>query len=101
MKAVIEFFYGVGFSGILLQIVPGVPDYISYSMIVFGLATAIVAQWRQSIKDREKYREDVKEFRESVDKNNLTNELILRQMIKHNAQHESGKYHADGADGLE
>lgn len=64
MKTVIEVLYGVGFSGMLLQIVPGVPDYVSYSMIVFGLSTAIVAQWRQAIKDRQEYRKDIKEIKD-------------------------------------
>lgn len=84
MKTVIEFFYGVGFGGILLQIVPGVPDYISYTMIVFGLSTAIVAQWRQSIKDRKIHREDIREmkteFKDAIKENTSVNQAILEKL---------------------
>lgn len=79
---VIEFFYGIGFSGIFLQIVPGIPDYVSYSMIVFGLSTAIVAQWRQAIKDRQQHRDDIKEikndFKNALDSHNAVIEGFTR-----------------------
>lgn len=102
MKAVIEFFYGVGFSGMLLQIVPGIPDYISYSMIVFGLSTAIVAQWRQAIKDRAEHRKDIKEIKDDfkvtlqahvdvMDKNSEIQREVLSKLNSFRQQYDSDK----------
>ena len=72
MKVAVTIWYTIGFSGILLQGLVGfIPDSISFSMIVIGLAGANIFQYKQAIKDRkamsvgeEAFRKEIKEMRQ-------------------------------------
>lgn len=99
MRTVIELFYGIGLGGIALQFMPGVPDYVSMSMVICGLAAAIGIQWRQSIKDRDLYRKDIKElkeaFNQALEKNTSVISDIASLMRELNVKYDSDRKHGN------
>jgi len=63
MKIMIITSYLLGLAGVFLQsIVTDVPDRITMGLIVVGLTSAIVLQWREANKARDNHRQDLKEL---------------------------------------
>jgi hypothetical protein len=65
MKVMAIVFYALSFAGVFIQatdIIPGIPDRITFSVIVGGLVAANLMQWHQAIKDREQSRKSLQEM---------------------------------------
>jgi hypothetical protein len=65
MKVMAIVFYALSFAGVFMQatnIVPGIPDRVTFSAIVGGLVAANLMQWHQAIKDREQNRKSLEEM---------------------------------------
>jgi len=80
MKVAAILSYTIGFFGILLQGLVGfIPDQVSFSMIVLGLAGANIFQYKQAIAERKSSKHDEAKFREEL--KTLREENI--ELLKH------------------
>ena len=69
MSVIIMGGYVISFLAFALQVsdvIPGVPDALTMAVIVAGLSTAVVMQWRQNNKNNEIYRSDMKEINDKM-----------------------------------
>lgn len=65
MKIMAIAFYMLSLMGVFIQatdIIPGIPDRITFSVIVGGLVAANLMQWHQAIKDREQNRKSLEDM---------------------------------------
>lgn len=78
---IIKTLYAIGMLAMVQEmtnLIPAIPEEITLSLVVMALSSAVVVQWRQSIRDRDTYRHDLKETRQDIikalDRINSTNE---------------------------
>jgi hypothetical protein len=84
MKKMTIVFYAISLVGVVIQatdIVPGIPDRITFSVIVLGLVAANLMQWRQAIKDRESNRQDLAKMHTDMMEMAKNNQEAIQEIL--------------------
>lgn len=85
MKIMTMIFYSISLLGVVNQatdIVPGIPDRITFSIIVTGLVAANIMQWRQAIKDRESNRQDLAKMHTDMMQMVANNQEAIQEILR-------------------